>query len=704
MGNLSPEEILKRIEGDSKGKAKGNQKNGTNVPKQIYLSSVHRSKGSTFAGGGRKVGSTLIDSIKSILAYKNCFALPSNIISSAAVDHSSVAANGSRNSGGRKRGDKKERQTEKIAKRPVIVDREVVELSTKLETLNIKKVETVVMTDTNSEPNHPSLLTGTKTSKKEAVTTSSQDGKVEEAGSGAKITTKAAIDEGVDDEEQYLSADEGANSNVSDDIKTELQYHTDEQSGASGSRDFISDGANYRADDEEINPLPVTSEESEFIQVTTRSKRRGGGASSMQHQQQALSPGVERKNVYFNSMIDRGGRGNIRRDADRLRRSSVQLPPDDSRRNQQPSSRGNTSPSPVDSESFKKYSAPPRFRMLISEIIDNTLMKAQENKASAGKAQTVINSGIAQSRQQRQQQHLKPATSTSMGKKAKYGLPSSLQTSRTASPDRRSSQPLTLKYSVAAGSAQNDSSVVSLSEGLSDAKQKVTDQQINTVTVASANPPAQHSWADIAKRRLYSSAEVRPSEGSHAYVHGYSSDLHGSVKEERSVSTSSVSGHLENTKKIEQTLGVEALSGDLAVKDYSFFFDPNEPAGTISKGAFDFCELKITDKKIEPGSSKIVSKDTEEDSKFSKPRCAGIVLNLDGGRQLVLPESDVITTTPATVIDIRQRPEVLIVNEMWRDFTEDPAEVVTYREYQRQREQLKNQGSSQKNRKEKVEK
>lgn len=33
MGNLSPEEILKRIEGDSKGRAKGNQKNGPNGSK-----------------------------------------------------------------------------------------------------------------------------------------------------------------------------------------------------------------------------------------------------------------------------------------------------------------------------------------------------------------------------------------------------------------------------------------------------------------------------------------------------------------------------------------------------------------------------------------------------------------------------------------------------------------------------------------------
>lgn len=55
-----------------------------------------------------------------------------------------------------------------------------------------------------------------------------------------------------------------------------------------------------------------------------------------------------------------------------------------------------------------------------------------------------------------------------------------------------------------------------------------------------------------------------------------------------------------------------------------------------------------------------------------QPRCSGIVLNLDGGRQLVLPESDVIAADPATIVDVSQRPEVITVNEMWRNFTEDP--------------------------------
>lgn len=49
------------------------------------------------------------------------------------------------------------------------------------------------------------------------VASSPQSDKVEEAGSGAITTAKNMVDEGVDDEEQYLSADEGANSNFSDD-------------------------------------------------------------------------------------------------------------------------------------------------------------------------------------------------------------------------------------------------------------------------------------------------------------------------------------------------------------------------------------------------------------------------------------------------------------------------------------------------------
>lgn len=54
-------------------------------------------------------------------------------------------------------------------------------------------------------------------------------------------------------------------------------------------------------------------------------------------------------------------------------------------------------------------------------------------------------------------------------------------------------------------------------------------------------------------------------------------------------------------------------------------------------------------------------------------RCSGIVLNLDGGRQVVLPESDAVTTGSPTIVDIRQRPEIETITDTWKEFMEDPA-------------------------------
>ncbi|VDK72822.1 unnamed protein product [Litomosoides sigmodontis] len=605
MGNLSPEEILKRIEGDSKGKVKGNQKNGANWSKgagEVDLWSTQ---------------SMMASDHKSLDCYE---------------DHS-VLANSSKTSGTRKRGDKKDRQTDKATRRSVVIDREAVELSAKMEALNVEKAKTVVVvTETTVESKHgPSSMGETISSE----TPSPQSDKIEEIGSRTATATKEAVDEGVDDEEQYLSADEGANSNFSDDI-----YHTDEQSGASGSRDFISDGANYRADDEEVNLLPMAAEESEFIQVTARSKRRGGAAVT-QHQQTVM-PGSDRKNVYFNSVMDRGARINVRRDADRLRRSSIQLP-SDSRRNQ-PSSRGTISPLPVDCEN------------------------------GSGKSQIIGTGGSVQLQHQRQQQHLKFASATSTSKKIKYGLPSSLQTSRTASPDRRSSQPLTLKYSVAAGNLQSGSSpapaVASLSENLSDTKRDVLEQQMVTVTAANTKVPARQSWADIAKRRLYDNAETRPNEAPHVLL-----DSRSSVKEQ-SVDETSNCDHVESSKKPEhseqkQTVSVGSVSSDPTVKNFSFFFDPNVQTGIVSKDS----ERKIPN---------TVPK-TDEDSRFFKHRCSGIVLNLDGGRQVILPDGDVIAAGPPAIADVRQRPEVITASDMWRYFAQDAAVTVTYREYKRQK-------------------
>lgn len=49
------------------------------------------------------------------------------------------------------------------------------------------------------------------------------------------------------------------------------------------------------------------------------------------------------------------------------------------------------------------------------------------------------------------------------------------------------------------------------------------------------------------------------------------------------------------------------------------------------------------------------------------------MLNLDGGRQVILPESDVVAAGPPAIVDIRQRPEVVTASDMWRYFMEDAA-------------------------------
>lgn len=60
---------------------------------------------------------------------------------------------------------------------------------------------------------------------------------------------------------------------------------------------------------------------------------------------------------------------------------------------------------------------------------------------------------------------------------------------------------------------------------------------------------------------------------------------------------------MESAKKPERseqkrTVSVEAVSNDPAVKDYSFFFDPNEPTGTVSEGIVDFVGLYEGDDEI----------------------------------------------------------------------------------------------------------
>lgn len=51
------------------------------------------------------------------------------------------------------------------------------------------------------------------------------------------------------------------------------------------------------------------------------------------------------------------------------------------------------------------------------------------------------------------------------------------------------------------------------------------------------------------------------------------------------------SGYMENTKleyeqKQKRAVSVETVGNDPKVKDYSFFFDPNEPTGNSTKRKF----------------------------------------------------------------------------------------------------------------------
>lgn len=48
------------------------------------------------------------------------------------------------------------------------------------------------------------------------------------------------------------------------------------------------------------------------------------------------------------------------------------------------------------------------------------------------------------------------------------------------------------------------------------------------------------------------------------------------------------------------------------------------------------------------------------------------MLNLEGGRRIVLPEGGATTSGPTAVIDSRQCPEVQIMNDLWQEFQEGP--------------------------------
>lgn len=79
-------------------------------------------------------------------------------------------------------------------------------------------------------------------------------------------------------------------------------------------------------------------------------------------------------------------------------------------------------------------------------------------QVSGGKGHTGGAGAGAAVHPQQQQPQSRPATSIAAGKKTKFGAPSSLQASRTTSPDRRSTQSSTGRYAVAAAAAGSVSS------------------------------------------------------------------------------------------------------------------------------------------------------------------------------------------------------------------------------------------------------
>lgn len=119
---------------------------------------------------------------------------------------------------------------------------------------------------------------------------------------------------------------------------------------------------------------------------------------------------------------------------------------------------------------------------------------------------------------------------------------------------------------------------------------------------------------------MYNDAETRPNDASHANLHDYSLNARTTVKEGHFLSATSISGkfvlcqvawefssfcpsckcpascfpgHMQSAKKTEyseqkRTISMEAISSNLTVKDYSFFFDPDEPTGIVSKGTVIF--------------------------------------------------------------------------------------------------------------------
>ncbi|VDK54972.1 unnamed protein product [Anisakis simplex] len=281
IGNLSPDEIVRRIEGDEKGdKIDEKTKSKSSAAQKAVTSSNTNNH-----------------------TLKDIPSAPLSVVSKTVKDTSS-----------KRKSDKDKRHngsTDKVMYSP----KRSVENGNVEVTSNAKVDETAIATvkDDNAANNDNDSNTGNNCSEQ------SSDGD-----SGAATvciadeemiirTDEEVVD--VDDEEQYMSADEGVNSGASDDV-----YHTDELSGTSGSRDLMSDGGNFRADDEPVIPNSAAAEEAEFIPVTAKSRKKTAPPAI----------NVDKKHSYT-GIVDKGGNsrgGGALKDGGmglRQRRNSAQL-------------------------------------------------------------------------------------------------------------------------------------------------------------------------------------------------------------------------------------------------------------------------------------------------------------------------------------------------------------------------------------------
>ncbi|VDN07661.1 unnamed protein product [Thelazia callipaeda] len=560
-------------------------------------------------------------------------------------DQSIVMGSGSKsNSTGRKKGDKKERPSDKMAvKRTEPANSNEVEHLAKTDDTD-KQTPSVVASKhaITPEPKYGSVKVAQPTERK-IVRTASPVVKVQQSAGGAKAfayrTTKTtrAQEEGIEEDEQYLSAEEGRNVDFSDNSTAKVrQYRAHEQSRPSGSKDLVRDGASYRFDNGNDKVPPVTSEETGFIQVTAKSKRRGGGNGVVStgagvgfahHQQGVNVTGIDRRSTYTTSTAERGGKNHGRREnGDRMRRSSVQFPSE--KQKNLPLSRGIRSPSPVDHKSSN-----------------------MDGKNQGG--QWLV-----------QQTQVKATATLGGGRKGKYGG-ASHQASRTTSPDRRTSQLQNPKYSTAAIATASGSIIVAASspEAASDSERK--RDSVN----------GKSSWADIAKKRLGNeNVESRPKD---TFAH-HSLNVRVTSADGHSL----VCGHTEKAQEMEQNEKQQVVSNAdsfAEVVSCSVEAEAQREAEAVVE-AESGVEVEA---KVDAGNS--------SGAIF---KVSGIVLKLDSGKQVVLPEND-LTNKSSSIVNCNERPEIAVMQKFWKYFVDTSTGApLNYREYKRRKEERKQEEES----------